>query len=176
MSYLSYFSKFGRDDNWNSKGKGNLSTMIGSSPFLVVTSPNPALVVLKLTTFWPKIPPPYSIGHSWESKGNPVKSKLQEKVSWNLSSTTRFIETLRNSGIFGGSTILLDESVSPNDGLFLNSISCSNSMTGCQINPDSSSVRSQSLEKKIKVSVTNTFIRSNLYELLLFCLRWWNVW
>ena len=48
--------------------------------------------------------------------------------------------------------------MSPNDGLFLNSISCSNSMTGCQINPDSSSVRSQSLEKKIKVSVTNTFM------------------
>ena len=149
--YLSYFSKFGRADNRNSKGKGKLSTMIVSSPFLVVTSPNPALVVLKLTTFWLKIPPPYSIGHSWESKGNRVKSKLQEKVSWNLSSTTRFIEIfLKYSGIFEGRTILLDESVSPNDGLFLNSISCSNSMTGCQINPDSSSVRSQWLEKILR--------------------------
>ena len=83
-------------------------------------------------------------GHSWESKGNSVKSKLQEKVSWNNCRTSLFLEE--------GKTILIDASVSPYICLFLNSITFMKSITGCQINPDSSSVRSKSLNAFFGIS------------------------
>ena len=128
--------------NLNSNGKGKLSIMIGSTPILVDILPNTPWVILNLICSLLEAASPYSIGHSWESKGNPEKSKLQVKVSWNISVASRFWFLTDF-----GKTKLPDESSRPYHGVCLKTISRSKAMTGCQIKSDSSSVRPKSLKK-----------------------------
>ena len=145
--YIFLNSKVGRTTNWNSNGNGKLSRLIGSSPILVDMLPNTAWVMLNFIFSWLNKVLPYSIGHSWESKGNSAKSKLQENVSWNASPVNLFALL---PFIFEGKSQLPDESVWPYTGVSLNSFSRSKEMTGCQNNLDSSSVRIRALHRFLR--------------------------